>query len=261
MSIKTTIGIGLAFGVSSIAAASGVGDVASLVDTTRLFNDFSGSNLVYSSNYNPAGSSISLHEDNYGTGGFANRHASWLGDSGSNKVDFNYGDAFDMQMNMQINQASNVGQVEAGFQADLFGFGLFGVLTGNGEIAAFGSVLPFYTFGTGLYSVGDEIMLRMIHTPGDGENSGGNASTMEYMYNNMTTGSGWVSSGQVDFTTTEGGIPSSFDMFYGAGAQINFPDVDGVVDIDYSNFTVTVPAPASLGLLAFAGIGTIRRRR
>jgi hypothetical protein len=260
MSIKATIGIGVALSVCSIASASGVGDVASLVDTPRLFNDFSGSNLVYSSNYNPAGSSISLFEDNYGSGGFANRHASWFGDAGNNKVDFNYGDGFDIQMNMQINQASNVGQVEAGFQADLFGFGLFGVLTGNGEIAAFGSVLPFYSFGAGLYTVGDEVMLRMVHRPGAGENAAP-ASTMEYMYNNLTSGSGWVSSGLVDFTTTEGGIPSGFDMFYGAGAQINFPAADGVVDINYSNITIAVPAPGSLGMLALAGIGAIRRRR
>lgn len=260
MLFKTTLGIGLLMGVSAVAGASGVNDIASFVDTPRLFNDFSGSNLLFSSTYNSSGSTLSIHEDSYGTGGFANRHASWFGDSGGNKVDFNYGDAWDMQLTMQINQASDVGAVEAGFQADLFGFGMFGVLTGNGEIAAFGSILPFHSFGTGVYSVGDEVMLRMVHNPGDGENIGA-PSTMEYMYNNLTTGSGWVTSGAIDFTTTEGGIPSSFDMFTGVGAQINSPGANGVVDINFSNITTAIPAPGALGLLSLAGLGVARRRR
>lgn len=257
---KFIIGSALLMGAATLASASGVGDIAGFVDTPRLFNDFAGSSLSYTSVYNPAGSSVMLHEENYGSGGFANRHATWFGDGGPNKVDFNYEDAFDVQMSMQINTASNVGNVEAGFQADLFGFGLFGVLTASGEIAAFGSVLPFHSFGTGLYSVGDEIMLRMVHTPGAGQFSG-TPSTMEYMYNNLTTGSGWVSSGLIDFTTTEGGIPSSFDFFAGVGAQINAPASDAVVDINFSNITAAVPAPSAVGLLALAGLGAARRRR
>lgn len=242
------------------AASASVTDIAGFNEVPRLFNDFSGSNLIFSSSYSPGGSSVSLYEDSYGVGNFANRHAAWFADMGGSNVDFDYGDGFDMSMTMQINQASNVGAVEAGFQTDLFGFGLFGVLTGNGEIAAFGSVLPFHSFGTGLYSVGDEVMLRMIHRPGDGEGMGA-PSTMEYMYNNLTAGSGWVSSGTIDFTTTEGGIPSGFDMFTGVGAQINSPGLDGVVDISYRDITTAVPAPSALGLLSLAGLGAARRRR
>jgi len=259
MKIKATMGIGLLACAGTLAGAS-VTDIASIVDNTRLFNDFASSNLVYSSSYNAAGSNVSIHEDNYGTGGFANRHSAWFGDAANNKVDFDYGDGWDMQMTMQINEASGVDNVEAGFQADLFGFGLFGALTWNGEIAAFGSVLPFHSFGAGLYNIGDELGLRMVHRPGDGENVGA-PSTMEYMYNNMTTGSGWVSSGEIDFTTTEGGIPSFFDMFTGVGAQINLPASDAVVDINFGNITTSVPTPGSIGLLALAGIGATRRRR
>lgn len=260
MRSNTTIGIGILACASTFASAS-VSDIAGMNDIPRLFNDFGGSTLNFSSTYDPMGSSVILQENNYGTGGFANRHISWFADAGGSNVDFDYGDAFDMQMTMQINEASNVGNVEAGFQADLFGLGLFGVLSSSGEIAAFGSVLPFHSFGTGLYNIGDELMLRMIHTPGDGENSGGAASTLEYMYNNLTTGSGWVSSGAIDFTTTEGGIPSGFDMFTGVGAQINQPGIDGSVDISYTNITANVPAPATLGLLSLAGLGVSRRRR
>lgn len=259
MRITTTLGISLLACVGTIANAS-VSDIGSFVDAPRLYNDFSGSNLIYSSNYNASGSSVSIHEDTYGSGGFANRHAAWFADSGSNKVDFDYGDGWDMQMTMQINEASNVDNVEAGFQADLFGFGMFGALTWNGEIAAFGSILPFHSFGAGLYNIGDELMLRMVHSPGDGEGIGA-PSTMEYLYNNLTTGSGWVSSGDIAMTTTEGGIPSSFDMFTGVGAQINAPMANGVVDISYSNITTTIPAPGSIGMLALAGMCASRRRR
>lgn len=259
MNLQNTIGLSLLVCAASVASAS-VSDIASFVDNPRLFNDFAGSSLSYMSNYDAMGSSVNLREENYGTGGFANRHASWFADMGSNKVDFDYGDGFDMQMTMQINEASNVGNVEAGFQADLFGFGLFGALTANGEIAAFGSVIPFHSFGSGLYNIGDELMLRMVHRPGDGEGMGA-PSTMEYMYNNLTTASGWVSSGLVAFSTTEGGIPSIFEMFTGVGAQINQPGANGIVDISYSNITTSVPAPGTLGLLSLAGLGAARRRR
>lgn len=259
MKLQHTVGIGLLVCATTLASAS-VTDIASFVDNPRIFNDFPGSTLSLVSNYDAMGSSVNLREENYGMGNFANRHASWFADSGSNKVDFDYGDGFDMQMTMQINEASNVGNVEAGFQADLFGFGLFGALTANGEIAAFGSVLPFHSFGNGLYNIGDELMLRMVHRPGDGEGMGA-PSTMEYMYNNLTTASGWVSSGLVAFSTSEGGIPSAFDMFTGVGAQIGNPSENGVVDISYSNITTSVPAPGALGLLSLAGIGAARRRR
>ncbi len=259
MNLQNTIGLGLLVCAASVASAS-VTDIASFVDNPRIFNDFPGSTLSLVSNYDAMGSSVNLREENYGMGNFANRHASWFADSGSNKVDFDYGDGFDMQMTMQINEASNVGNVEAGFQADLFGFGLFGALTANGEIAAFGSVLPFHSFGSGLYNIGDELMLRMIHNPGDGEGMGA-PSTMEYMYNNLTTASGWVSSGAIAFGNLEGGIPSAFDMFTGVGAQIGNPSENGVVDISYSNITTSVPAPGALGLLSLAGIGAARRRR
>lgn len=261
MKLSSTVCLGVLVCSGSLAAASGVGDIAGLINQTRIFNDFPDSSVTLTSNYDVFGSSIDLREENFGAGGFANRHAAWLSDGGTNKVDFDYGDAFDMQMTMQINEASGVGNVEAGFQADLFGFGLFGVQTASGEISAFGSVLPFYSFGNGLYSVGDEIMLRMIHSPGDGQFSGGAASTMEYLYNNLTTGSGWVSSGQVAFGTGEGGIPTGFDFFAGAGAQINQATPNGVVDISYRNFTAVVPAPGVLGLLSLAGLGAARRRR
>jgi hypothetical protein len=246
---------------SGAAMATGVGDVAGFADQPRLFNDFGGSTLNYASNW--AAGSVSIQESNYGSGGWANRHAAWWGDAaGSAKTDFDFGDGFDASFTMQVN-ASDVGNVEAGFQADLFGFGLFGVLTASGEIAAFGSVLPFHSFGTGLYNNGDVLQLRMIHRPGvgDGLSVATVPSTMEYLYNNVTQGSGWVSSGQKAFTTTEGGIPSFFNMFFGLGAQINQPQANGSVEINFSDFTLAVPAPGAVALLGLGGLAAARRRR
>ena len=249
----------VAIAACATASLASVSDVNGIVDAPRTFNDFSGSSLTYNSTYSPGGSSVMLRESDYGTGNFANRHASWLGDGMSNRVGFSYDDGFDIQMNMRINAADSVGNVEAGFQADLFGFGLFGVLSASGEIAAFGSVLPFHSFGAGLYSIGDDVQLRMVHRPGAGDFSGTN-STMEYLYNNLTTATGWISSGEIDFTTLEGGIPSGFDAFVGVGAQINQPDaVDGNVSIDFSN--IIVPAPGAFALLGIGGIAAARRRR
>jgi hypothetical protein len=254
-----TIATLVAAGLITGAAGASVSDINGFVDAPRLFNDFGGSTLSYSSSFSPGGSSVMLRESDYGPGNFANRHASWFSDGGGNKVDFDYGDGFDMSMTMRVNAADSVGNVEAGFQADLFGFGLFGVLTATGEVAAFGSTMPFHSFGGGIYSVGDEISLRMVHRPGAGEFSGTN-STIEYLYNNLTTGSGWVSSGEIEFTSTEGGIPSAFDQFYGVGAQINQPDaLDGNVSIDY--YDILVPAPGAGALLGMGGLLAARRRR
>lgn len=243
----------------AMGATASVSNVASFVDAPRLFNDFSGSNLFYQSNFSLSNGSVTIRESDYGQGGFANRHAAWLGDAAMNKVDFDFGDGFDLSMKLQVNAADNVGNVEAGFQADLFGFGLFGVLTASGEIAAFGSVLPFHSFGAGVYNVGDEVMLRMVHRPGDAE-FGMVPSTMEYLYNNLSTGSGWVSSGEIDFTTSEGGIPSFFDMFFGVGAQINSPDpLLGNVEINFTN--INIPSPGAVALLGLGGLFATRRRR
>lgn len=257
MKLHTTTMI-VAACVASVASAS-VSDVNGLVDAPRIFNDFSGSNLTFNSSYSMGMGSVTLRENNYGAGGFANRHASWLGDGMGSKVGFTYGDGFDMQMNMRINNADSVGNVEAGFQMDLFGFGLFGVLSSSGEIAAFGSVLPFHSFGAGVYNTGDDVSLRMVHRPGAGDFSGTN-STIEYLYNNLTTGSGWITSGEIEFTTLEGGIPSGFDAFVGVGAQINQPDaMNGNVSIDFSN--IVVPAPGAMALLGMGGLAAARRRR
>lgn len=237
---------------------AGAGGYASLVDASRTFNDRSGSNLAFNTDFGAG--TVSFTEDDYGPGGFANRHIAWYGDSGNNPLDFNYNDSYDTTVKMQITQADGVDQVEAGMQVDNFGFGFFGVLSGSGEIAAFGGYLEFHSFGTGLYTVGDELLLRMVYTQGGG--SGLNPKgTMEYFYNNLTTATGWVSSGAKTIGNLEGGIPSAGLGRLGVGAQINNPDETlGAVAVNWSMITL-VPTPATAGLLGMAGLVATRRRR
>lgn len=244
---------------AGIAGATGPGDVNGFDVAPRIFNDFSSSSLTFNADF--AAGTANITESNYGSGVFANKHIAFFADApGGNRVDFDYGDGFDACLTMAVNQADNVGNVEAGFNSDLFGFGLFGVLTANGEVAAFGGTLPFHSFGSGIYSVGDTISLRMIYRPGAGEGMMP-ASTIEYRYNNLTTGSGWVSSGLIPFGNNEGGWPSSFNQYFGVGAQINSPDATlGAVDIDYRGIKI-IPAPASLALLGLGGLAAVRRRR
>ncbi len=215
----------------------------------RVFNDYPGSSLNIVNAY-PA--SLSIQEDNFGAGGFANRHMAWASeDAGATASSFDYGNGFDFAVTMNLN-ASPVDGREAGIMTDLFGFGFFGALP-NGEIAAFGSFLPFHTFGN-VYTNGTDVDLRMIYTPGAGQGLTP-VSTIEYI---IDLGSGPVSSGPIDFTNTEGGIPSGFGAKIGVGIQSQ-GGPGGSVDVLFSNFNF-VPAPGT-GVIALTGILACSRRR
>ncbi|MFG0304764.1 MAG: PEP-CTERM sorting domain-containing protein [Phycisphaerales bacterium JB040] len=253
----TTCAIALTAG-TALSSPPGPGNTNSFVDAPRIFNDFPGTSLTFASDYGAG--TVAIDETGYPGSSFANRHAAWFaGNNNGTKIDVDYFDSFTIRTTMSISQTGTVGNIEAGIQADLFGFGLFGVLTANGEIAAFGSTNPFYSFGTGLYNLGDEIMLEMIHTPGAGEFSG-TPSTLEYRYNNLTTGSGWVSSGQIAYTNLEGGIITAFPQHYGVGAQFNNPGSDAVIGLRFWD-TSMVPAPGTAALLGLGGLVAARRRR
>lgn len=244
----------LMLGTLGIVAGASLAQIDSVQVRERIYNDFPDSTLLVTNNFP---SEVTFDESNFGTGGWANRHSAYFSaDGGANALDFDYGDAFDFQVTLDLDALPPDGR-EAGFHTDLFGFGFFGVLP-NGEIAAFGSILPFHSFGAGVWTPGDPIDLRMIHTPGDGDGTSGNftvPSTMEYLFN---LGNGWVSSGAVDFTTNEGGVPSNFDFFVGVGVQ-NQGAPGGSSVASFTNFIV--PAPASAALLALGGIAGLRRRR
>lgn len=249
--------------VSAIAlcAGSAVASPSTLngvTDNTRIFDDFTTSNLNVTNNY---ASSVHLTETDFaddGVGGnFANKHAFWLSDDGgATPFDFNYGDGFDFCVTVTDN-SSGIGGVEVGMSTDLFGFGFFGGGLGGGEVAAFGGTLPFHSFGAGLYTAGDDLGLRMTYRPGPAE-FGSPKGTIEYQY--QINGGGWTSSGQIVFTNTEGGFPSGgFNQFIGLGAQFNNP-IGGTADVTFADIKA-VPAPGAMALLGFAGALGARRRR
>jgi len=256
----------VAVGATGTALAGNVANINGVVDARRTFNDFPNSNLNITNNY-PA--SVLISESDFGVGNFANRHIMWFSaDGGTSRVDFDYADAFDLCITMDLD-SENVQGREAGFQADLFGFGFFGVLP-NGEIAAFGSILPFQSFGV-VANPTDPLHLRMIHRPGDGdgtvEGAGSTPSTIEYLYDN---GGGWISSGQIAFNNGEGGIPGSFNFNLGFGVQARgtqgtfggkdeFPGTP--YSVLFSNIRAEVPTPGVVSVMGVAGMLGLRRRR
>jgi len=223
-----------------------------IVVVPRLFNDYPSSELTITNNYP---SDVTINERNFGSGGFANRHTAWWStDNGATPHGFGYADAFDLSFTVDLDASPAQGR-EAGFHSDLFGLGIFGVLP-NGEIASFGSILPFQSFGN-VWTPGTATTLRMIHRPGDGDGTtpGSIPSTIEYFYD---TGSGPVSSGLKPFTNTEQGIPAGFSLLLGFGVQ-NAGGVGGESNAVFTNFAVPGPG-AGLGLGLF-GLLAVRRRR
>lgn len=241
-------------------ATANVAGINGLNQQNRIFNDFSTSNLIVTDNY-PATfhyDETNLVDDAQG-GNFANKHAAWLSDdAGATAFDFNYDDSFDLKTTV-VDSSSGL-TAEVGIVADLFGFGFFGGGLSNGEIAAFGSTLPFHSFGTGLYTAGDTLDLRIIYRAGATEFV--DTSTIEYRY--QVNGGGWVSSGEKPYTNTEMGIPSGtpesqFIQKFGLGVQFNNAE-GGTGDVLFSNIMVS-PTPGTAALLGLAGLAGIRRRR
>ncbi len=245
---------------ASSAAMGQVSAINGMNEIPRYFNDRPGSHLVITNLYP---TSLRIVEDLPGPGGFANGHmGAFSTNGGANAYDFNYGDAFDTIMTMSVLvDPINVGG-EAGFKFNLFGIGHFGVLPHNGEIAAFGGILPFHSFGAGLWS-GETIDLRIIHTPGNGNGLPGGAtipSTMEYLYN---LGSGWISSGPIAFSNLEGGIPDipGNPLYMGPGVQNNWGAGLIKSDVIFENIRIAVPAPGVAAALAGLAFFASRRRR
>lgn len=243
---------------SALARPLQPGDINGVFEVPYLFADRPDSNLVITNNFP---NSYRIQEDEFGQGGFANRHTAYLStDGGTTAYDFGYDDGFDLCVTVTVD-SSNVAS-EAGFQIDGFGLGFFGLLP-NGELVSFGSLLPFFSFGNVAANNQGTVSLRMRHTPGDGNGvdplaMGATPSYIEYFYD---LGGGWVSSGAIPFGTGEGGIPSAANMLIGWGTQNNGADpVLGTSDVLFDGIK-TLPSPGALALAGMAGLVGLRRRR
>ncbi len=242
----------------AMARPLGATDINGVKVETYIFADRPDSVLNVTNNFPSA---VGFDEGPFGQGGFANRHTAYFStDGGTTKRDFNNEDSFNISF-MMTKSSANV-NAEAGFQADLFGFGFFGVLP-NGEIAAFGSILPFYSAGiVAPANFQGTMQLQMIYRAGNGDGTvagvGTIPSTIEYLFD---LGVGAVSSGQIPFTNGEGGIPSAFTFNVGMGVQNNQADPDlGMSSILFSNIQA-IPTPGALTLLGLGGLVGLRRRR
>ncbi len=244
---------------TTLARPLAPGDINGVNEVPYFFADRPDSNLTITNNFP---TSYEIDENNFGAGGFANRHTAWFSDNGGASArDFNYDDAFNFRLDLTVTSA-DVG-VETGFQLDGFGLGIFGLL-GNGEIVSFGTLFPFFSFGIVAPSnYQGSLSLQMIYRPGDGNGVdplpvGGNPSTVEYLYD---LGGGLVSSGLVPFSTAEGGIVNAANMLIGFGVQNNLADpVTGASDVLFQNIK-TLPTPGALALAGCVGLIGLRRRR
>jgi len=241
--------------VAGAAEAQPVTAINSVKLTPRRFNDFPNTQLITTNNY-PA--LVGFNETGYPTtpGGFANQHiASFSADGGANKYAFSNQNPFDIQFNINLSVGSTAPRKEAGFRFDtLIGGESFFFVTSDGEVAAFGGPFPFFTFGN-VYTPGTTASLRMIYKPGVGTNPGASVpATIEYRYNAL-------SSGAIPFGNTENGfITGTIDGMY-LQVQPDRNNPNEFANAQFSNFSVTVPAPGAAMLLGMGGLLAARRRR
>jgi len=224
-------------------------DINSVVIQQRIFNDYPNSTLNIVDNFP---SLVSITEYNFGDGGWANRHDAVFSADDTNPYLLATSDAFDITFNVMLDAGSISPRKEAGIRFNYLGFdGLF-IIASDGESAAFGGVLPFYTFGGSAYTLGSVAEMRVIYRPDDDPDPGdGDASTIEYILNGM-------SSGPLPFGNLENGfIPQTQIAVYGQFAvDDNNPGDFGLVE--YSNFSILIPEPASLVLL-LGGLAALGR--
>lgn len=249
-----------AFAVTAVASAAPA--INSIVFNTRVFNDDPGSTLSVSDNYG-AGTAV-INETNITGGNFANLHNWKLSVDNIDPAQFQNGDSFAFSFDMMV---SGAGQGESGLHVSPWWSpdvdGRINVRTTDGEIAAFGGRLPFYSFTANhgiSYTKGEVISLGVIYQANS--LSMADPATIQY----------FVSLGGNDYTSG----PLAFDQGNPAedpphglwgmlsptevGAfQQTFINEGASLRTDWSNISF-VPEPATLALVLLGGVAVLRRR-
>jgi len=163
----------------------------SAVVSTRIYNDCPTSTVTVVNNYPDA---ISIEDSDLDCFGFANRHIWRFSEDGATAANFDNHSSFRYSATLVI---SGTGVGEAGLEiapwySQNVG-GTFNVRTPDGEIAAFGHRLPFYSFTAShgiSYTNGQPIDLEIIYEPHGVKPSA--PATIEYRVgyqgNNYTSG-------------------------------------------------------------------------
>ncbi len=267
-SSRTKSGIaGLVVVLGLVAVVQASPSVNSAVLHTRIWNDDADSVLTWGNSYPSQIFIDDAQLDGDGAGGeWANRHSWRFSENGFTDAVFNNGDGFAISSDVVITGPANS---EAALEVEpWWGGGTGGgltVITWNGEIAAFGGRLPFYSFTTshGLsYTKGDTIGLGMIYTPNSLTEL--DPATIEYT---VDYDGSFYTSGPIPF---DEGNPAEGYGSWGmldntkVGAyflpQIVVDDPTNWSRVEFNGISY-VPEPASLALLVLGGVAALRRRR
>jgi hypothetical protein len=262
--VSTVAALLLAFG--SLALATPMIDSA--VVNQRIFNDDPDSVLTVVNNYPTYISLLDEQLDGDGAGGeFANLHTFRLSsNSGISEAVFSNGDAFEFFADVTVTTNNNA---EAGLNVSPWWSqqvdGRLQIRASDGEVAAFGGRLPFYSFTADqgiTYTAGTTVRLGVIYNPNSLSET--DPATIEYFYNDGTQ----YTSGPLAF---DEGNPAE-DPPYGLWGMLNNARVGGfgqfLIDpgntdtfgqAEFENMRF-VPEPASMVLLALAGALIARRR-
>ncbi len=244
--------------VASAAHADLFSGINSWSTYDRWFGDYLSTTVTWT---NGGLGSLRVQESGYELStGFATRNHAYLSVGGT-PIQFDPNQSFRFEVTATINSTGGF-NTEAGI---VFGTSpnlptSAGADTGNlmyragtsPEIAAFGSTSPFFSsnFGVGQAAgfaaplTGTPVRLTFLYETSDF------GTTYTYGVDNV-------------FITLGGSkiLPGSYLGVYAQGPN-NFPVTQGYTkDVIFTNATITIPAPASAGLLGAAGLLAMRRRR
>ncbi len=258
---------GLMIIVGQVAAAPIAGSESAVIKT-RIFNDDPDSTVTFGDSY-PASIFIQdavLDGGNGGTTGFANLHNWRFSENDFTAALFNNADSYSYSSDLVI---SGAGNGEAGLSLSPWWSqdvdGRLNVRSTDGEIAAFGGRLPFFSF-TGSFGInyakGDTINLGVDYKANG--LSLLDPATVEYLVSYNGTD---YTSGPLNFdegNPAEGfGSWGALDSAQAGGYMQAFIDIGNPSNLLRAEWgsIAYAPEPASLSLLVLGGLAMVRRRR
>ena len=234
--------------------------INSAVEQFRIFNDFPNSLLTFGNTY-PA--DLFIQDDATGqTGNFANLHNWRFSENGFNPAQYANGDPFSVSTNLVLSGGSGESglQVSPWWSPDVDG--RLNVRNPDGEIAAFGGRLPFFSFTAtyGLhYVAGTTIGLGITYNPHSLSAVDPATITYDVTYNSNNYTSGPLAFDQGNPLEGHGEWGMLTPAFVGGHLQA-FNGTPGLVRAEWTNIVYT-PEPASLTLLGLGFAALLRRRR